>query len=99
MLAKLQTEHHWEFLSFKGACTGSSESSLVKMPHCWKSHALAQMVKLVEYYHIDTHKQYYKHVHVNVNTVLVPYLQITFTSIKQCTCISRSDTVASREAS
>ena len=27
------------FLSLKGGCTGSSESTLVKMPHCWKSHA------------------------------------------------------------
>ena len=27
------TEHHFEFPSFKGDCTGSSESTLVKMPH------------------------------------------------------------------
>ena len=38
MTAKLLIEHHWEFLSLKGGCTGSSESTLVKMPHCWKSH-------------------------------------------------------------
>ena len=25
--------HHLEFLSLKGGCTGSFESSLVKMPH------------------------------------------------------------------
>ena len=37
MTVKLQTEHHLEFLSFKGGCRGSSESTLVKMPHCWKS--------------------------------------------------------------
>ena len=43
MIVKLQTEHYWEFLSFKGGCTCSSESSLVKKPHCWKSHALAQL--------------------------------------------------------
>ena len=30
-----------EFLSLKGGCTGASESSLVKMPHCWKSHFAA----------------------------------------------------------
>ena len=36
------TEHHLEFQSLKGGCTGSSESTLVKMPHCWKSHAMAQ---------------------------------------------------------
>ena len=40
---KLLTEHDLEFLSLKGDCTGSSESTLVKMPHCWKSHAVAQM--------------------------------------------------------
>ena len=31
------TEHNLEFLSLKGGCTGSSESTLVKMPPCWKS--------------------------------------------------------------
>ena len=44
MIAKVQTEHHLVFLSLKGGCTGSSESTLVKMLHCWKSHALAQIV-------------------------------------------------------
>ena len=38
MIVKLLTEHHLEFLSLKEGCTGSSESTLVKMPHCWKSH-------------------------------------------------------------
>ena len=44
MTVKLLTEHHLEFLSLKGGCTGSSESTLVKMPHCWKSHVTAQML-------------------------------------------------------
>ena len=39
----LLTEHHFEFPSLKGDCTGSSESTLVKMPHCWKSHVAAQI--------------------------------------------------------
>ena len=43
MIAKLLTEHHLEFLSLKGGCRGSSESTLVKMSNCWKSHALAQI--------------------------------------------------------
>ena len=43
MSVKLLTEHHLEFLSLKRGCTGSSESTLVKMPHCWKSHVVAQM--------------------------------------------------------
>ena len=38
MTVKLQTEHHLEFLSLKEGCAGSTESTLVKMPHCWKSH-------------------------------------------------------------
>ena len=44
MIVKLLTEHHLEFLSLKGGCRGSSELTHVKMPHCWKSLALAQMV-------------------------------------------------------
>ena len=41
---KLLTEQHLELLSLKGGCTGSSESTLVKMPHCWKPHVTAQIV-------------------------------------------------------
>ena len=44
MSVKLLAEHHLEFLSIKGGCTGSSESTLVKMPHCWKSRVTAQLV-------------------------------------------------------
>ena len=43
MIVKLLTERHLEFLSLKGGCRGSSESTLVKMSNCWKSHALAQI--------------------------------------------------------
>ena len=43
MSVKLLNEHHLEFLSLKGGCTGSSESIHVKMPHCRKSHATAEM--------------------------------------------------------
>ena len=43
MTVKLLTGHHLEFLSLKGGCTGSSESTLVKMPHCWKSHVTAHL--------------------------------------------------------
>ena len=42
MIVKLLNEHNLEFLSLKGGCTGSSESTLVKMPHCWTSHAMGQ---------------------------------------------------------
>ena len=43
MIVKLLTEHHLEFLSLKGGCRGSCETTHVKMPHCSKSHALAQL--------------------------------------------------------
>ena len=42
MNVKLLTEHHVQFLSFKGDSTKSSESTLVKMPLFWKSHVAAQ---------------------------------------------------------
>ena len=43
MIVRLLTEQHLEFLSLKVGCTGSSESTLVKMSNCWKSRALAHM--------------------------------------------------------
>ena len=36
MSVKLLTEHHLEFLSLKGGCTGWTESFYVKIPYCWK---------------------------------------------------------------
>ena len=53
MIVKLLTGHHLECLSFKGDCIGLSESTHVKMPHCWKSHALAQIF-IINRYHIFT---------------------------------------------
>ena len=47
MAVKLLAEHHLEFLSLTECYTGSSESTLVKMPHCWKSRVAAHYV-LVE---------------------------------------------------
>ena len=56
MTVKLLTEQHLEFFylwyllimltvfpSLKGGCTGSYESTLVKILHCWKSHVAAQI--------------------------------------------------------
>ena len=43
MFVKLLTVYHLEFLSLKAGCTGSSESTLAKMPNCWKSHATAHI--------------------------------------------------------
>ena len=36
--------NHLEFVSLTEGCTGLSESTLVKMPHCWKSHVAAQFM-------------------------------------------------------
>ena len=45
MIVKLLTEHHLEFLSLNRGYRGSSESTHVKMPHCWKSHAMSQILQ------------------------------------------------------
>ena len=47
MTDKLLTEHHLEFLSFKGDCIGSSESTLVKIPHFWKSHVAVNIFFII----------------------------------------------------
>ena len=46
MIVKLLTKRHLECISLKGGGTGSSESTHVKMPYCWKSHALAQILQI-----------------------------------------------------
>ena len=43
MIVKLLTEPHLRFLSLEGGCEGSSESTLVKITHCWNSHAVAHL--------------------------------------------------------
>ena len=47
MTLRLQTEHHFGFLSLKGGCTDSSESTLIRMMHRWKSHAEAHIRYIV----------------------------------------------------
>ena len=51
MSVKLLTEHHLEFISLKGGCRGSSESTLVKMSNCWKS-----LPRLIFYKFCFSHK-------------------------------------------
>ena len=43
MTVTLLADQHLECLSLTGFFTGSSESTLVKMPHCWKSHVTAHL--------------------------------------------------------
>ena len=45
MIVKLLTDQYLEFLSLKGGCRGSTESTHVKMSHSRKSNALAQIYK------------------------------------------------------
>ena len=56
MGVKLLTEHYSEFLSLNGDCTGSSESTLVKIPHlleitCHGSYGFALMKKERKMFH------------------------------------------------
>ena len=69
MIVKLLTEHHLEFLSLKGGCRVSSESTHVKIPHCWKSHALAHIK--VQFHSIGMHaKDVNRNSHATQNTCL-----------------------------
>ena len=53
MIVKLLTEHHLEFLSSKGGCRGSSESTLVRMSNCWKSRALAHISFIISVWFVQ----------------------------------------------
>ena len=63
MNVKLLTKHHLESLKLKGGCTGSSESTFVKMPHCWKLHVTA-LLFFSEFSRISV-KQLYVNAHVD----------------------------------
>ena len=43
MTVKLLIETHLRFLSLKGGCTGLSESTPVKIAHCWESRVVAKL--------------------------------------------------------
>ena len=53
MTVELLTEHCLEFLSLTGGCTGSSESTLVKMSNCWKSRAAAHFIFICLLIHLQ----------------------------------------------
>ena len=58
MSVQLLTEQHLEFLSLKGGCRGSPESTLVKMLHCLKSHVIAAELPLFLVYPFDCFKSH-----------------------------------------
>ena len=77
MSVRLLTVHHLEFLSLKWGCTGSSESTLVKLQHCWKSHVAALLLSakyfsptcsmlLFVFYFICPSQPYFRHVWIGL---------------------------------
>ena len=80
MIFKLLTEHHLEFLSLKGGCRGSSESTLVKRPHFWKSHAVAHISlpnicsECTDHFHCPLNSVYY--LLRLFNSFSIPFAQI-----------------------
>ena len=70
MTLRLLSENHLEFLRLKGACTGPSESTLVKMSHCWKSHVVAQLCILHTAVSLLLNKSMYSETAIAVTGVL-----------------------------
>ena len=72
MNVKLLTEQHLAFLILKGRCTGWSESTLVKIQYCLKSHALAHF-KCVFYIQLQM-----------MNTVVTTHFVYVFKFLLRC---------------
>ena len=69
MIVKLLAEHHLEFLCLKRGCRGSSESTHIKKPHCWESHAMAHYNVFFSqirysYYQVDNIKQLFQYIYI-----------------------------------
>ena len=75
MSAKRLTEYHLEFLSLTRGCTGSSGSTLVKIPHCRNSHVAALMLKLIGVTNdvLEDIKQFYWLMWFKKNRLETPY--------------------------
>ena len=79
MTVKLLTEHHLEFLSLKGDSTGSSESTPVKIPVCWKSHVTTHIADV--YQRMGFSLRLYAHYYALINSHDAFQLQATHVSI------------------
>ena len=106
MSVKLLTEHHLEFLSLKGGCTGSSESTLVKLPDCWKSHVGAYILFIKYYQIVGSYNfsaqfikiiSHYKKICYNINVlqqtaclVVNPITVGNFAFLFNCTLVGRT---------
>ena len=63
-----------EYAALKGGCTGSSESTLVKMTHCWKSHVAAQ-IKILMVSNRNFHSRAPSAFKIACRIILFPYTQ------------------------
>ena len=86
MIVKLLTEHHLEFLGLKG---GSPESTHVKMQHCWKSHAAAQISSIHKDKSQDEHDEKNISARLDGSTyVLLAFPVDRDTLLLNCLCLS-----------
>ena len=47
MTLEVLTEHQLEFLRLKTGCRDPSESTVAKIPHCWKSHVMDHIFSFI----------------------------------------------------
>ena len=76
MSVKLLTEHQNGVLSLKGGCTGLYESTIVKMPHCWKSYVEAHLSSGSVFFGRQIGRQRFKSI--------LPFSEIEGGTIKAC---------------
>ena len=69
MTVQLLTEHHLKFQSLKRGCTGSSESTLVKMPQIVENH-MSRLLFEILFCHFR-HATRYKRVPVSTEPTIV----------------------------
>ena len=63
----------------KGVCTGSSESTLVKMPHCWKSRVTAHLLLIMMRIQTVKHTLFPHHIEISmIKCIIRKYRLLTF---------------------
>ena len=80
MTVKPLTEHHLEFLSLKGSCSGASESTLVRMSHCLKLRVTAHFITVYKKHVLVVRKR-------NVKTYVLGAHSETFLLRTQNICL------------
>ena len=88
MSVRLLNDHHLRFLSLKGDYTDSSESTLVKMPHCCRSHVVAHIIALTCCFHeASLQNENKKHNSFGLATAILILIILHFQMAKaQTTC-------------